>query len=149
VLTWLVRSAILILYPRTALPGIAECGLDAYLVQFRRETPRLMWVGVVLGSLLFHLTPVFTVFVPLPAFWLPAGLRDKHAAKIAATSLYLPRQLIFLVKFCAGLCWGTAPEVRARFNLRPLPADPGTWRPSSATPSTAAPAAAVPARSVQ
>jgi len=30
---WLVRSAIVILYPRGTLPGAADCGLDAFLAQ--------------------------------------------------------------------------------------------------------------------
>jgi hypothetical protein len=68
------------------------------------------------------------VFVPVPAFLLPAGMRDRHARKIAGTSFYLVRQSIFLLKLAAGLCWGAHPEVRKRFALPPLPDDPGTWK---------------------
>jgi len=128
---WLVRSAIVALYPSGgALPGAAECGIDESLARFRREAPTLLWVGAVAGALVFHLSPLFTVFVPLPAFLLPAGLLDKHASRIAGTRVYLLKQAIFLVKLVAGLCWGAHPEVRRRLALPPLPADPGTWRTS-------------------
>jgi hypothetical protein len=128
---WLVRSAIVALYPSGgALPGAADCGLDDFLRRFRRESPSLVWLGVVLGALVFHFTPLFTVFVPLPAFLLPAGLKDTHAARIGSTQVYLARQAVFLVKMAAGLCLGADPEVRKRLALPPLPADPGTWRTS-------------------
>jgi hypothetical protein len=128
-MTWLVRAAIVAMYPSGgALPGAADCDLDAYLAKLRRETTPLMWLGVVLGALVFHLTPLFTVYVPLPAFLLPRGLLDKHTARITSTPVYLVRQAVFLVKLAAGLCWGADPEVRRRLALAPLPADPGTWR---------------------
>jgi len=128
VFTWLIRQAIVALYPRTSLPGAEDCGVDAFLVHFREETPPLVWLGTAAGAVLFHLTPVFTVFVPLPAFALPKRLLDLHAQRISATPLYLLRQAIFLVKMAAGLCWGTDPKVRARLALPPFPKDPGTWK---------------------
>lgn len=127
---WLVRSAILILFPRTALPGAIDCGLDAHLERFRRESTFLMWLGTVMGAAVFHVTPLFTVFVPLPAFLLPAKLADTHAERITTTKVYLVRQAVFLVKMCGGLCWGADAEVRKRFALPPLGQDPGTWRAS-------------------
>ena len=126
---WLVRSAVVIIYPRTpTLPGAADCGLDEFLKKFKRESPLLIWLGTVVGALVFHLTPLFTVYLPLPAFLLPAKLADRHAARITSTNVYLVRQSVFLVKLCAGLCWGAHPEVRKFFALPPLPSDPGTWR---------------------
>lgn len=126
---FLVRSALVALYPRTEeLPGIADTDLDAFLPRFRRESPWLMWIGIVAATLLFHLTPLFTVLVPLPAFALPAGLRDRHADRIAQSPLYLVRQAIFLLKLPGGLCWGAHPAVRARFALPALAPDPGTFR---------------------
>lgn len=126
-----VRSALVALYPRTAdLPGIADTDVDAFLRRFQREAAPLMWVGVLASTLLFHLTPLFTVFVPLPAFWLPAGLLDRHANAISGSSIYIVRQAIFLLKLPGGLCWGAHPSVRARFALPAYGADPGTWRSS-------------------
>ena len=126
---WLLRSAIVMTYPRTAaLPGIEDCALDEFLAKFKRESPPLIWLGTVLGALIFQLTPMFTVYLPLPAFLLSAPLKDLHAARIMTTRFYLIRQAVFLVKLCAGLCWGADPEVRRRLALPPLAKDPGTWR---------------------
>ncbi len=128
---WLVRSAMVAFYPRTAaLPGLVDTGIDAYLRQFRSETTALMWLGVVLASLLYHLTPLFTVFVPLPAFLLPASLRDRHTARIGDSNLYLVKQAMLVLKLPAALCWAKDPEVRRRFAMAPYPPDPGTWRTS-------------------
>jgi len=129
--TWLVRSAIVALYPRTeGLPGAEDCDLDAFLRKFRSETTFLMWLGVVMGAVVFHLTPLFTVFVPLPAFLLPRSLRDKHAHRITSGGLYITRQSVFLLKLAAGLCWGGHPSVRARFALPAYEQDPDHWRQS-------------------
>lgn len=128
---WLVRSAMVAFYPRTdTLPGIADTGLDAFLPQFRRDTTFLMWLGVVLAALVFHASPLFTVWVPLPAFLLPRGLRDKHAQRIGDTNLYLIKQAMLILKLPAGLCWGRDAEVRKRFAMAAYPPDPDTWRSS-------------------
>ena len=128
-MTWLVRSAMCALYPRTeGWPGIEDCDLDAFLARIKRESSGLMWLGIVVGALVFHFTPLFTVYVPLPAFFLPRSLRDKHASRISGSGLYLIRQAIFLLKLPCGLCWGGHPEVRKRFALPAYAADPGTWR---------------------
>lgn len=126
---WLLRSAMVMTYPRTpGLPGIEDCALDEYLVRFKRETSWIIWLGTIAGAILFHLTPLLTVYLPLPAFLLPVGLRDRHAMRVMTTRIYLLRQAVWLVKLCAGLCWGADPQVRKRFALPPLPKDPGTWR---------------------
>ncbi len=134
-MVWLVRSAIAALYPRVerdgrVIPGADDCGLDAFLRRFRAESPALVWLGTVLGALVFHFTPLLTVLVPLPAFLLPRGLLDRHAARISVTGVYLLRQAIFMLKLPAGLCWGADARVRESFALPALPADPGTWRSS-------------------
>jgi hypothetical protein len=126
---WLVRSAIALLYPRTnEWPGAEDCGLDEFLERFRRESTPLMWLGVVVGALVFHLTPILTVFVPLPAFFLTPALADRHAHKVSSSGIYLIRQAVFLVKLPGGLVWGSHPLVRERFALPALTGDPGTFR---------------------
>jgi hypothetical protein len=131
VLTFLVRSAMVAYYPRTeTLPGVEDCDLDAFIEKFREETTMLMWLGVVVSAILFHLTPLFTVFIPLPAFMLSEKALDRHAHKISTTNVYLVRQIIYVARMYGGLCWGTHPEVRKRFALPPLGPDPGTWRSS-------------------
>ncbi len=116
-------------YPRTdELPGLEDTGIDAFLVQFRRETTSLMWLGVLAGTFVYFVSPLITIFVPLPAFLLTKRLRDKHAFNLGAHPIYLVRQTAMLVKLPAGLCWGRHPDVRAKFALPPLPPDPDTWR---------------------
>lgn len=128
-MTWLVRSAIALLYPRTKdWPGAEDCDLDAFLARFREETTLLMWLGVVVGAIVFHVTPLFTVFVPLPAFMLSPALADRHAHRISSTNVYLARQAVFLVKLPGGLLWGSHPAVRERLSLAALAGDPGTFK---------------------
>lgn len=120
------------LYPRTAtLPGLEDTNIDSFLIKFRRETTLSFWLGIVLAAWMFQWTPLFTVFVPLPAFLLPARLRDKHAHKVASSELYLVRQLMLVLKMPAGLCWGADPNVRKHFALAAYEPDPTTWRLSS------------------
>jgi hypothetical protein len=125
----LVRSVMCDLMPRTSeLPGIADTGVTEFLERLRREAHSGFWLGVVLGSVVYALTPLLTVFLPLPSFLLPARLRDLHARRIVSTNLYLVRQAVFLVRLSAGMCWGADPAVRARFALDAYPLDPGTFR---------------------
>lgn len=126
---WLMRFTMSALFPRTArLPGVADTRVDEFLLRFRRETTLAMWTGISLGTLLFVVSPLLTVGLPLPAFWLPKAALDRHARKLANNSIYLVRQLVFLVKMMAGFCWAADPRVRRMFNLPALPPDPGTLR---------------------
>lgn len=125
----LIRSAMCDLMPASGdLPGIADTGVTEFLHTVKRESGQVYWLGLVLGAWVYALTPFMTVFVPLPAFLLPASLRDKHAQRIVATPLYFLRQAVFLVRLSAGLCWGRDPRVRAQLGLSAYPADPGTYR---------------------
>ncbi len=110
------------------IPGVADVGIDAFLAQVRRETTPLVWLGLVIAAVLFALSPILTVSVPLPSMLLPAGLRDRHADRVCSSRFYLLRQSIVLLKMYACLCWGQAPAVRARLSVAPYPADPGTFR---------------------
>lgn len=128
-MTWLVRAAMCDMMPATGdLPGIADTGIDAFLARLRREATLTVWAGLVLGALVFVLTPILTVWVPLPSFFLPRGLRDTHADRICTTRFYLLRQAIFLLKMYACMCWGQDPAVRRRLHVAPYPVDPGSFR---------------------
>ena len=128
-ITLLIRHAMKALYPRTdALPGIEDCDPAGFLARYRRESSTLMWLGLVLGTMVFVSTPLLTVYLPLPSFLLPKTLLDRHAFRVTYSRVYLVRQAVFLVKLAAGMCWGQDPEVRRRFALAPYPDDPGTWR---------------------
>jgi hypothetical protein len=125
----LVRAAVCDLMPRTdALPGVADTDVTAFLRAMQRESTRLYWLGVVVGAIVYALTPVLSVGWPLPAMLLPARLRDLHAQRIVASDVYLVRQAVFLLRLSSGMCWGMHHEVRARFALPPYPGDPGTVR---------------------
>jgi hypothetical protein len=126
---WLVKQAAMAFYPRTeALPGVEDTALDAQLDQLRTEGPPILWVTLVLGALLFATTPLFTVGVPLPAFFLPRAWLDKHAHRLATTRFYLLRQAMLGLKVAASLAWGKDPAVRAAIGMRPYADDPERFR---------------------
>jgi hypothetical protein len=116
--------------PVDGLPGLADTGIDAFLRQYKRECTALLWAGLILGSVVFTITPLITIGAPLPAFLLPRRALDRHANKIASHRIYVLRQTVFLVKMVAGLCWGSHASVRELLALPPYPPDPGTWRSS-------------------
>jgi hypothetical protein len=116
------------LYPRTEhFPGVEDTDMRGFLGRFRRESTPLMWLGLLAGTVVFVLTPLLTVYLPLPSFLLSRRALDRHAHGITGTRFYLLRQAVFLVKLAAGLCWGADPAVRAKLALAPYPTDPGTW----------------------
>jgi hypothetical protein len=130
-MAFLLRSAITAILPRSdRFPGAAELDLAPFVAKFLRETTWLMWLAAVGSAVAFALSPVLTVYVPLPAFLLPAGLLDRHAAAMSEHRIYPVRQAAFLLKMIGGLHWAAHPEVRARLGLAPYPPDPGTWRTS-------------------
>ena len=81
-----------------------------------------------LGAVFFVLSPIVTVYVPLPSMLLPGTLRDRHADRICTTQLYYLRQAVFLLKMYACMCWGQDDAIRARLHVAPYPVDPGTYR---------------------
>jgi len=115
--------------PRTdALPGIADTDVDGFLRRLRHDAHSIYWTGLVLGAVLFAITPLITVGLPVPAFLLPRALLERHTDRVLCHPLYLIRQAAFLVRLSAGMCWGADSAVRARFQLAPYPPDPGTFR---------------------
>jgi hypothetical protein len=126
---WLIKFSMAAMMPRTAaLPGIADTDIDGFLRRMRVDAEPMFWLGLVLGALMFVLTPLFTVGLPLPAFLLPARSLGRHAERLLSHRLYLVRQAVFLVRLSAGMCWGADPVVRSRFALAPYTPDPGTFR---------------------
>ncbi|MBI2395199.1 MAG: hypothetical protein HYV09_36855 [Deltaproteobacteria bacterium] len=126
---WLIKFAMCAMMPRTEkLPGIGDTDLDGFLRRLRRDSDFLYWLGLALGAWLFAVTPLFTVWVPLPAFFLPKKLLDRHTERVLSSRIYLIRQAVFLVRLSAGMCWGADPTVRAKFAMSPYGTDPGTFR---------------------
>jgi hypothetical protein len=126
---WLIKFAMCTMMPRTdALPGIADTDLDGFLGKMKQESEPLYWLGLVLGAVVFALTPLLTIGVPLPAFFLSEGLLHRHTEKILSHPIYTIRQAAMLVRLSAGMCWGQDNGVRAKFDLPPYGPDPGTFR---------------------
>jgi len=124
-----MRSVMCDLMPRSpGLPGLADTDVTGFLRAMRRESGRLYWLALSLGAWVYALTPVLTVYVPLPSFLLPARLRARHAERVTLLRTYVLRQAVQLVRLSAGMCWGADPNVRARFALAPYPPDPGSFR---------------------
>lgn len=128
---WLIKSAMCAMMPRSeGLPGIEDTDLDGFLRRMKHDADWLYWLGLVAGAVVFAITPILTVYVPLPAFLLGKGLREKHADRILSTRIYLLRQAVYLVRLSAGMCWGADPKVRERFALPAYGPDPRTFRES-------------------
>ncbi len=129
---WFVRFALSAIMPSSGdLKGVSETALDPFLDRLDRDAPPLFRFGVVLASLFFCLSPIITIWIPLPAFMLSKAQLRRHTEKGAGHPIYLIRQTIFLIKMVAGLCWSEDADVRATLGLPALDPDPGTWRPSS------------------
>ncbi len=128
---WLVKFAMCTMMPRSdALPGIADTDVDGFLRRMKKEADPLYWLGLVVGGIVFALSPLLTVYLPVPAFFLPKGLLTRHTERILAHRIYMFRQAVFLVRLSAGMCWGADDKVRAHFALAPYPPQPGTFRQS-------------------
>lgn len=126
---FLVKHAMQALYPTTEHgPGIDQTHLDDFLARYRREAPPAMYAGLLAASLAFEFTPPLTVGQLKPAFLLSPEALDAHADRLTRHDAYAVRQLMLLIKLAAGLCWGADAQVREGMNLRPYPADPGTWQ---------------------
>jgi hypothetical protein len=125
----LVRFALCAFFPRVDdLPGLLDLDVDRQIEALRRESTWLFWLGVVAASVVFQVTPIFTVQRPLLAVWLTPEELDAHAHELATHPLYLFRQLTVLLKLVAGMFWGQSAEVRAYLALPAYPEDPGTRR---------------------
>lgn len=110
------------------MKGIEATDLSAFLKELRRDAPFNIRLGLFLSTWIYLLTPIFTVWLPLPAFLLTEKLRDKHTNRFSTHRFYLIRSCALMIKMMAGMCWGRDPEVRKALGCDELPEDPGTWR---------------------
>jgi hypothetical protein len=127
---WLTLKALDAVIPGSdRAPGLAASGRGPIVVaELRREAPFEMVLVLNLAVWLWLLTPIFTVFIPLPAILLPKRLKYLHTDRITSTSFYLVRQVSLVLKQVAGIAWGQDPEVRAAYQMAPYPEDPGSWK---------------------
>ncbi len=126
---WFIRYAVYAVFPSGGkLKGAAETDFKPFLARFLSEANFTMKLGIWVAAFLFTVLPLFTVFLPLPAFLLPKRLLDKHANALMTSRFYLMRSLSFTLKMVGGVCWGMDPDVRRALNVAPLGPDPGTWK---------------------
>ncbi|HBU47412.1 MAG TPA: hypothetical protein DEB46_03790 [Myxococcales bacterium] len=110
------------------LPGAQDCDLKGFLRQLKQEAPLIFRVGFYLSAWVLVLTPILTVFRPLPAFLLSKSKLDAHVMNLSQSRFYGLRQSLLMVKTVAGMCWGADPNVREALGLEPYGKDPGSWR---------------------
>lgn len=132
----LVRSALLDLFPTVDdLPGLCAATVDPFLDRLRRGAPTLVWLGLAGSALAYQIAPLITVGLPLPAAWLSAPARDRHADRCSRSAFYPLKQATFLLKTFGGTCWGAQPAVRARLGHDPLVAADATKAANLADPA--------------
>ena len=128
-MSWFTRFAIQAIYPSTeALPGVSETDLRPFLKDLKANAPPLMRIGLMAATIVFMITPILTVYLPVPAFFLRGKLLERHASKLLSHRSYVLRQIVYLLKMVGGLCWGEHPEARKRLGRPALPPDPRTWQ---------------------
>ncbi len=133
--TYLVVSALKTTFPSTAqLPGLDQLDTTRHVRTILAQSNWTMWAGTVGSALAFHLLPIATVYWPLPALFLPAQVRDRHAQRMATHPWYGVRMIMMMIKTIGGLVWGAAPQVRTPLAMPLYPADPGTHRDDAMQP---------------
>ena len=126
---WFTRFAVEAIFPATdILPGVAETDLDSFLRDVHHRAPFTMRLGLWLATFVYMVSPIVTVYLPVPAFVLRGRCLERHTTRLLESRSYLVRQIVYLLKMVGGLCWGEHAEVRKRFGRAPLPPDPQTWQ---------------------
>ena len=116
-------------FPSTdELVGLDRMEVVPFLRQMDRDTPLIMRLALLGSILVFLLSPLLTVGLPLPAPLLGKATLQRHVERLAGHRIYLLRQTMMMVKTVAGLLWGADPQVRRALGMDPYRVDPGTWR---------------------
>ena len=125
VIAWVVAA----IFPSTdRLPGLDRIDPRPKIAEVLKRAPFVFRAGLYGAALLFLFGPILTVYLPLPAVFLPRKLLDKHAYRLSVHPIYVVRQASLLIKSVGALIWGADAAVRERLGVASLPADPGTWR---------------------
>ncbi len=110
------------------LEGLDRRDTRPFLRALLAEAPATLRWALHGSILLFVISPLLTVFVPLPAPLLPRLWVDRHALRMASHPSYLLRQAMLMIKTIGGLVWGADAGVRLSLGLPAYPPDPGTRR---------------------
>ena len=113
------------------VPGNNKASLDAFLDEFTVNAAPIMRIGFYAAVAVYVLSPVFTIKIPLPAFWLSDKQQTRHMESYSESRNMIIAQLWMLQKMIAALCWGMDASVRAYFGYEPLEGDPGTFQTGS------------------
>jgi hypothetical protein len=120
-----------VVFPSTPqLPGLDTIDSKPFIRQLHSEAPFTIRATLVVAVLLFNLTPLLTLGIPLPAFALSKARADEHAQRLSASPVYLLRQIMLMLKTIGGLVWGAAPDVRQKLTMPAYGEDSGGWRKS-------------------
>ena len=110
-MSWFTRFAIQAIYPSTeALPGVSETELRPFLKDLKANAPPLMRIGLMAATFVFMITPILTVYLPVPAFFLRGKLLERHASKLLSHRSYVLRQIVYLLKIGGRAVLGRAPR---------------------------------------
>lgn len=110
------------------MPGIEDTQVNAFLDEFNTHAHTIMRIGFFFCVWVYVLSPVFTVGIPLPAFWLSQKKREEHLKKYSGSRNFVFSQLWMLHKMIAGMCWGADAKVRTYFGYAPYEAELGDFK---------------------
>lgn len=110
------------------MPGVMDTEVDAFLSEFNQHAHPIMRLGFFLAVWIYVLSPVFTLGIPLPAFWLSAEKREAHLKKYSNSHSFVFSQLWMLQKMITGMCWGADAKVRQYFGYAPYEAELGEFK---------------------
>jgi len=114
--------------PHGDMPGIIDTDVEAFLIEFNNHAHPIMRLGFFLAVWIYVLSPVFTIGIPLPAFWLSQKKREEHLKKYSGSRSFIFSQLWMLHKMITGMCWGADAKVRTYFCYEPYEAELGDFK---------------------
>lgn len=114
--------------PHGDMPGITDTSVHDFLKEFKAHAHFIMRLGLLAAVWVYVLSPVFTLGIPLPAFWLSEKKRVEHMKRYSNSKNFVFAQLWMLLKMIAGLCWGKDDKVRAYFGYTPYAPELGEFK---------------------
>ncbi len=114
--------------PHDGMPGIIDTNAEAFLKEFKKNAHPIMRLGFWASVWVYVLSPVFTVYIPLPAFLLSEKKRFQHMEIYSNSHSFVFSQLWLLQKMITGMCWGMDDKVRAYYGYQPYSPELGDFR---------------------
>ena len=110
------------------MPGNKDTKIDAFLDEFAANAAPIIRLGFYAAAVVYVISPIITLKVPLPAFLLSSEKQVLHMEKYSESRNVIMAQLWMLQKMISALCWGMDDAVRAYFGYQPFEGDPGTFQ---------------------